>query len=108
MAAKKGEAKEKPLDKMTVKELRDIGKEIPGIVGVHGMNKGELLTAIKAARGIEEKPKKRASASVSELKKKIKVLKGQRQAALQAQDRQKATILRRRISRLKKQTRKAA
>jgi hypothetical protein len=108
MAAKKDEAKEKPLDKMTVKELREIAKEIPGIVGVHGMNKGELLTAIKAARGIEEKPKKRASASVSELKKKIRTLKGQRQAALQAKDRLKAAIYRRRISRLKKKTRKAA
>lgn len=108
MAAKKAEAKEKPLDKMTVKELREIAKEIPGIVGVHGMNKGELLTAIKAARGVEEKPKKRASASVSDLKKKIKALKSQRQAALQAKDKQKATIFRRRISRLKKKTRKAA
>ena len=108
MAAKKAEAKEKPLDKMTVKELREIAKEIPGIVGVHGMNKGELLTAVKAARGIEEKPKKRASASVSDLKKKIKVLKSQRQAALEAKDKQKATIFRRRISRLKKKTRKAA
>jgi len=108
MAAKKAEAKEKPLDKMTVKELREIAKEIAGIVGVHGMNKAELLAAIKAARGIEDKPKKRPSASVSELKKEIKALKGERQAALQAKDKQKATIYRRRLSRLKKKTRKAA
>ena len=108
MAAKKAEPQEKPLDKMTVKELREIAKEIPEIVGVHGMNKGELLTAIKAARGITDKPKQKAGASVSELKKKIKALKVERQAALQAKDKQKATIYRRRIARLKKKTRKAA
>ena len=55
-----------------------------------------------------KKPKKRPSASVSDLKKKIKALKSQRQAALQAKDKQKATIFRRRISRLKKKTRNAA
>ncbi len=105
---KKAESKEKPLDKMTVKELREIGKEIPGISGVHGMSKGDLLAAIKAARGIEEKAKKRSSASVSDLKQKIKKFKAERQAALEAKDKKKSTIYRRRISRLKKKTRQAA
>ena len=50
MGGKKKEAKEKPLEKMTAKELRDLAKEIPGITGAHGMNKPELLTEIKKTR----------------------------------------------------------
>jgi ABC-type uncharacterized transport system ATPase subunit len=45
---------EKPLDKMTVVELREVAKEeIPGITGVTGMKKDQLLEAIKEARGIK-------------------------------------------------------
>ena len=108
MAAKKKEAKEKPLDKMTVKELREIAKQIEGITGVHGMNKGDLLAAIKEARGITEEPKKKASQSVRDIKAKIKALKVQRKEALAADDKRMATIYRRKISRLKKKTRQAA
>ena len=39
------DGKEKPLDKMTVKELREIALEIPDLKGVHGMNKQDLLDA---------------------------------------------------------------
>ena len=53
------ETKEKPLDKMTVKELREIAKDIPEITGVHGMNKSELLDAVKKAKGIVEAPETR-------------------------------------------------
>ena len=108
MAADKKEAKEKPLDKMTVKELRDIAKQIGGIVGVHGMNKGDLLVAIKEARGIKEEPKKKTSASVREIKGQIKAVKAKRKDALAAKDKNQATILRRKLSRLKKKSRKAA
>lgn len=109
MAKKEKAEKEKPLDKMTAKEMREIAKEIPGISGVHGMNKEELLTAIKQARGIvDEKSGKKKSADVRQLKKKIKALKVKRQAALEASDTKMATIYRRRIARLKKKTRSAA
>ncbi|MEN8757600.1 MAG: hypothetical protein ABF303_03980 [Desulfobacterales bacterium] len=37
MAAKKKAEKEKPLEKMTAKEMREIAKAISGITGVHGM-----------------------------------------------------------------------
>lgn len=100
--------KEKPLDKMTVKELREIGKGIEGIVGVHGMNKPELLSAIKEARGIQDAPKAKVGASTKELKAKIKTLKAQRKGALEAKDSVKATRYRKQISRLKKKTRQAA
>ena len=107
MAADKKEVKEKPLDKMTVKELREIAKEIPDITGVHGMNKGDLLAAIKEVRGIKETPRKKA-ASVRDIKAKIKELKAKRQEALEAKEKKQATILRRKISRLKKKSRQAA
>ena len=106
---KKKEATEKPLEKMTVKELRVIAKEIPEITGVHGMNKVELYDAIRKTRGIEDKPvKTKTGTSVRNLKKKIRALKTARQNALEANERKKAGIYRRRISRLKKKTRKAA
>ncbi len=108
MGGKKKEAKEKPLDKMTAKELREVAKEIPEITGVYGMNKEELLSAIKKARGIAEDTTKRTSGSVREIKKKIKLLKEERKKALEREDTKMAAIFRKRIIRLKKKTRRAA
>jgi len=172
------ETKEKPLDKMTVKKLREIAKEIPEITGVHGMNKDELLDAVEKAKGIVETPKEKAGTpkkkaetpkkkaetpkekaeapkgktetpkekvetpkekaetpkekaetpkekaetpekkietpkeikgiSVKDIKNKIRSFKAGRKAALEAKDKKMATIYRRRISRLKKKTRRAA
>lgn len=107
-AQKPSTALEKPLEKMTVKELREMAKDIPGIAGVHAMKKAELISEIKEAKGIKDEPVKKADASTRELKLKIKALKADRQAALEAKDKKKATIFRRRISRLKKKTRQAA
>jgi len=119
MSDEKAEATEKPLEKMTVKALREIAKDIPEITGVHGMKKEELIVAINEVRGVEEKtvkadksikekPVKKAGAAPGDIKKKIKALKAQRQTALGAQDKKMATIYRRRISRLKKKSRKVA
>jgi len=108
MSAEKVETKEKPLEKMTVKDLREMAKDMPGISGVHGMKKEELLVAIKKVKGIKDEPIKKTDASVGELKQKIKAYKSQRQASLEANDRKMAAIYKRRISRLKKKTRKAA
>jgi len=108
MAEDKKGAKEKPLDKMTVKELREVAKEIPEITGVHGMHKEELLAAVKKAKGIVEAPKKRVSLSTKELKAKIKAFKAQKTEARQTEDKKKIAIYRRKISRLKKKTRKVA
>lgn len=105
---------------MTVKALREIAKDIPEIVGVHGMKKEELIAAINEARGIAEAPAKadksikakkagrKEGATRAEIKTRIKALKVQRRNALEAQDRKMATIYKRRISRLKKKSRKAA
>ena len=108
MAGKKKEQREKPLEKMTVTDLREMAKEMPEITGVHGMNKSELILAIKAVKGIKDEETPKKSASTRELKIKIKALKVERQAALKADDVKMATIYRRRISRLKKKTRRAA
>ena len=105
---KSPEAKQKPLEKMTVKELREMAKDISQIVGVHGMKKEELIVEIKKAKGIADEPLKKADASIAQLKQSIKAFKIERQAALKAKDKKKATIFRRRISRLKKKTRRAA
>jgi len=108
MAAKKKEQEEKPLEKMTVKDLREMAKEMPEITGVHGMNKSELIKAIKEAKGIKDDVVKKATASTRVLKNKIQTLKAKRDAALQDHDKKMVTIYRRKISRLKKRTRRAA
>lgn len=108
MGKKEKEKKEKPLDRMTAKELREVALEIPEITGVHGMNKPELLAAIKKARGIEEDAVKQSDVSVREIKQKIQELKTLKAQANESKDKDKARILRRRISRLKKKTRRAA
>jgi protein subunit release factor A len=108
MGVKKKEGKEKPLEKMTAKELRELGKQISEITGVYGMNKAELISAIKRARGIEEDTKTTSDASVREIKKKIKSLKADREIAMDNNDKKMADIYRRRITKLKKKTRKSA
>jgi hypothetical protein len=106
----------KPLDKMTVKELREVALEMGGIEGVTGMKKEVLLETIKKMKGLEEeapgkkkgeKPAK-VEGSLAELKEKIALLKKEKREALKAKDKTRVKILRRRISRLKKKTRKAA
>lgn len=109
------EFSEKPLDKMTVSELREVAKDIPSIVGASGMKKPELLSAIKEAKGIVDEapkksgpPKEKVKVPVAQLKGMIKDLKGKRRQSLQDQNRKMATRFRRQISRLKKKTRNAA
>jgi hypothetical protein len=101
------DGKGRALDKMTVKELREIALEIPDLKGVHGMNKQDLLDAVKAHRGIKEPKPKKASRSVREIKKQIQELKARKQALASEKNRKQSDILRRRISRLKKKTRRA-
>ncbi len=106
---KEQEKKEKPLEKMTAKDLRELALTLEGIVGVHAMNKNELIVAIKEARGIvEEKKASKTDIDVRSLKAKIKVLKEKRTVAKEAGNNKLADAFRRRISNLKKKTRRAA
>jgi len=105
----------KPLEKMTVKELREIAKEIPHTTAVSDMKKEELVDFIKEARGIKEEAPARQRRHVpkikmtrTELKSRIRELKGVRLQALEARDAKIAQAVRRRISRLKKKSRRAA
>jgi hypothetical protein len=110
------EKKEKPLEKLTAKELREMALAIEGIHGVHGMKKEELISAIRKAKGItepegkkERKPfvkKEKVVFTKADLKKKGKELRLKREEALQQQDWKLAEILRKRIRRFKKMTRR--
>ncbi len=104
---------EKPIDKMTVVELREfaLAKDL-GISGVHAMKKEELLPAIKEALGIkDEEPAKKGvevKATVGEMKKKVLLLKEEKRTAIASKDKKKINVLRRRINRLKKRSKKVA
>ena len=113
-------AKEKPLDKMTVKELRDLAKGL-GAEGVSGMKKDELLDFIRQAKPTKPVPEeappaagkavkkaKKKDLTVKQLKKRIIIIKAKRAEALEKGDKRMATIYKRQISRLKKKTRRAA
>jgi hypothetical protein len=62
------EKKEKPLEKMTAKELREIALEIPEIEGVHAMKKEALLEAIRKSRGVEKEEAKEEKEEAKEEK----------------------------------------
>jgi len=115
---------EKPLEKMTVPELKELAITFPHDhleKAIHDMHKDDLLAFIKEAQGIHEPSapkKKKAHAHVhakvkqllskADLKARIAKLKSVRLAAREAEDRTLTARLRRRISRLKKMTRKSA
>jgi hypothetical protein len=103
---KKKEKKEKPLEKWTIKELRETALEIPNIQGVHGMNKNELIEIVREHKGLPA-PEKKKTVDLRELKKKVIDLKQVRDAKREeGASRSELNIMRRKISRLKKQTRR--
>jgi len=114
---KKKEGKEeKSLEKMTVKELRAIAMEMPRSIAVHDMKKDELIAFIKEVRGVRDQEPVRAEKKIvkkikltkSEMKGKIKKLKEEKKEAQATNKKKKSDFLRRRISHLKKQTRRFA
>jgi hypothetical protein len=115
MTEEKKVLSEKPLDRMTVTELREIAKDVAGVTGVHGMKKPELLAAIKQAKGIVDIPRKKAGppkpkvlVPKAELKAMIRDFKSRRRQALEQKDKKMAGLYRRKISKLKKKSRQAA
>jgi len=103
------QVKEKPLEKMTAKELREMALGIEGILGVHSMNKPELIAAVKEAKGIvDEGGKKSDPKAVRDTKQKIRDLRAKREALGDDADKKQKDALRRRINRLKKKTRALA
>ena len=108
MGKKEKVKKEKPLEKMTSKELKEVALEIKDISGVHGMNKEELISVIKESRGIVDEVSKKDSTGMRELKKKIAALREKKNEAKSAGDRKHAQAFRKKMNRLKKRTRRAA
>jgi len=102
----KADKKERPLEKMTAKDLRELAISLGSITGAHGMNKEELMGAIREARG-ETAPETKAAKSVPvrEIKAKMTELRAKKAEAAKAGDKKRAEILRRKVNRLKKQTR---
>ena len=103
------EKKEKPLDKMTATELRKYAMDMGEIDGVHGMNKEELLRAIKEVKGIKDEGKAAKTVNVRELKEKAQAARTKKLEGIAAgSSRKQVDILRKKANRLKKRTRKAA
>jgi protein-arginine kinase activator protein McsA len=98
----------KPLAKMTTPELKEMAKGIEGLSGVHGMKKEELIDVLRKSKGMVASAAQKGDASLRKLKSRIRTLKANRAAAIEAQDRKRAAICRRQISRLKKKSRRAA
>jgi excinuclease UvrABC helicase subunit UvrB len=114
-ATHKKEHDEKHLDKLTIKELREIASEIPHERAVHEMKKEELIAFIKEAKGIKDEApvkKKRHIGKIKmtkpELKAKIRELKALRLQVLESKESEKARRLRHKISQLKKKSRRLA
>jgi hypothetical protein len=111
----KKEHDEKHLEKLTIKELREIAAEIPHEMAILEMKKEELIAFIKEARGIKDetpvKKKKhigKIKMTKPELKAKIRELKVLRWQALESKESKKAVLLRHKISELKKISRRVA
>ena len=111
----KKEQDEKHLEKLTIKELREVAAEIPHERAIHDMKKEELIAFIKEARGIKsDTPAKKKKHVVKikmtkpELKARISELKILRLQALESKDNSKVVMLRHQISQLKKKSRHLA
>lgn len=100
----------KSLDKMTAKELRDlVVNQLPMIQGASGMDKAQIIAEIKTALGATEE-----SSGTSPYKAQILASKAKarelRKTKAEAADITRAakTLLRRKINKLKKRSRRLA
>lgn len=101
--------KEKPLEDLTVKELKEMALAMGGISGVTAMKKEELIAAIKELKGIpDEKARAVPIRTIVEIKIKMRELRMKRAELLEAGKRKETGPIRKRISRLKKRTRRLA
>ena len=100
---------EKDLEKLTATKLREIAKQYEGITGVHAMKKEDLIRAIHEARGepkkLVKKNKKGLTKSIGSIKKEIKTIQEHKQAA---QDKKEVLLLRKKIKKHRRLTRKMA
>jgi hypothetical protein len=103
------EKKEKPLEKMTATELRKYALDLGQITGVHGMNKEELIAAVKEVKGIKDEGKAAKAVNVRDQKVKAQEMRAKKLEAIGGgASRQQVNILRKKANRLKKKTHQAA
>ncbi len=98
----------KPLEKMTAKELRQLCMEkIPQIQGASGMTKEDLVSTIKTTFGIKDE-----EGAVSPYKDQVRSIKRTirdlRAKKVGLASRKEKEIMRRKINKLKKRTRRLA
>ncbi len=99
----------KSLEKQTVKELREMALAMGGISGVSAMKKEELIRAIEEAKGVPLKAvREKPAESIMDLKKKLQELRVKKEELKDKGDRLHAMYLKKKISRLKKRTRRLA
>jgi protein-arginine kinase activator protein McsA len=100
----------KDIAKLPATKLREIALKIPEIEGVYGMNKQQLIEAIKAAQGLreEESKKVKSQVDISLVKKQIRNLKAERNQAIANRDRTQLKEIRKKLKKLKRITRMAS
>jgi hypothetical protein len=101
------------LQRMTVTKLREEALKHPGFVGVHAMNKEQLITALAPIFGIDLEAAARAArerfaGNKTTLKQEIRALKAKRDAILGEHDGATLKQLREGIKRRKRQLRRLA
>lgn len=99
---------EKDLEKFTATKLREIAKQYEGITGVHAMKKEDLIREIRKARGEPERLVTGDTKDLGKIKKHLRGLKGERQAAQEKNDKKAVTTLRKKIKKYRRLTRKLA
>jgi len=106
---------EQHLEKLTVKELREMAAQFPHEKAFHDMKKEELIVFIKKAKGIKEenpvhkhKPKSKIKLSREEIKAKIRQMKGMIGNALETHEKKRAAFLRHQMNKFKKKSRRLA
>lgn len=72
------------------------------------MNKAELIATIKEARGIVDEGPRKKSVDVRVIKKQVKQFRQKKEEVRETGDKKAINIMRRKISRLKKKTRRSA
>jgi len=98
----------KTLERMTVIKLREEAMKLPDVSGVRGMNKDELVRVVAAAHNIDLSARRRGGSAKADVKKQIRALRAQIGEAIQAKQKTELKKLRRRVKRLKAQTRRFA
>ena len=80
--------KEKPLEELTVKELKEMALALGGISGVSAMKKAELIQTIKEAKGVPVKDvREKPIEPVIRLKQRIRELKEEKETLREAGER---------------------